>query len=331
MRAITARLDHRVAVQTAHDVVAHGVDPVPAHHAFGAVEVELVQLAGVEHARDARREFVGQRRVRLRVEGDVALLQVVGLRACGMGGGPCLEGSARAGFEGVRRFAREFGILDDLAADADRITVAGVGEDRVVAHRGRLVDVQHGVGRRERAGQRIAVERDQMRTRYRRDPRVARIDARGQGVDADPQSGVMDAGGCVLHVRQAAREIVGAHRIVAERLPPAVQVDRREAAAPRDFDPVVSRGVREIGKEIGAAHGLGLQRPGPAAARERHARVHRHRAQHGRHPVLGAGGESGAPAGEPVLRGRGDLKRVATDLGLDRQVVAAQADGVGVV
>jgi len=248
-----------------------------------------------------------------------------------MGGGPRLEGSARAGFEGVRRFAREFGILDDLAADADRIAVAGVGEHRVVARRGWLVDVQHGIGRRKRAGQRVAVEGDQMRTRLRRDPRVARIDARGQGVDADAQSGVVDAAGRVLHVRQAARKIVGAHRIVAKCLPPAVQMDRRETAAPRDLDPVVGRGIREVGKEIGTAHGFSLQRPGSAAARERHARVHGHLPQHRRHPLLGAGGEPRAPTGEPVFDGGGDLKRVAPDLGLDRQLVAAQADGVGVV
>ena len=91
VRAVATRLGQRAAAQAFEDRVAHGINAVAAHHALGAVEVDLVELAGVEDACDMVREVGGERRVGLRVEGDVTLLQIVGAFASGVNG--------RLGFE----------------------------------------------------------------------------------------------------------------------------------------------------------------------------------------------------------------------------------------
>ena len=84
VRSVAACLDHRVTLKAAHDLVSHYVDAVTAPHTLRAVEVKLVQLARIEDARDAVGQFIGQRRVRLGIEGDVTLLQIIGLITCGM-------------------------------------------------------------------------------------------------------------------------------------------------------------------------------------------------------------------------------------------------------
>ena len=54
-----AGLCQNLTLQTLENGAAHKIDAVAAHHAFGAVEVDLVELTGVEDVGDVVGQFIG--------------------------------------------------------------------------------------------------------------------------------------------------------------------------------------------------------------------------------------------------------------------------------
>ena len=130
--AVAARFGQHFAVQAPENRMSHEVDAIAAQHALGTVEVDLVELAGVEDARDVFRQIGGQRRVRPGIEGEVALLQIGGAVADRMLLRPGLESATPALRKGVGRIRNNGAVLHDLRADAHGIAVARVAEDHIV-------------------------------------------------------------------------------------------------------------------------------------------------------------------------------------------------------
>ena len=188
------------------DFPTHCVDAVAAAHAFGPVEIDAVQSGGVIDVGDGVGEIFGQLAVRIRIEGDVALLQVVRLVALRMGGDFRAEGAARAFFEGVGRLTGDFRILDDFLSDLDGVAVGGIAPDDFMSGHGLFIDVELRIRFGERPRERVGGAGDQIVRRDGRHPWIARIDAGRQRVEGGEHARLMDFVHGLFHIIQSIGE-----------------------------------------------------------------------------------------------------------------------------
>ena len=120
------------AVQTLEDHSAQGVDPVPAAHALRSVEIDHGHVALVVDAGDPVGQLGRQRTLRVGVERQITLLEVVDRGVLCVGSGSGLERSPLALEKGIGGLARDRRVADQFAADPQRIAVARVAPDHVV-------------------------------------------------------------------------------------------------------------------------------------------------------------------------------------------------------
>ena len=282
VRARAARLYRRrmavVALELPEYLVAHHVNAIARAHALGAVEVELVEVAGVVDVREAVGQLVCQGGVRLRIESDVALVQIVGLRASRIGAALLrAERAALYAGERVRHLvAADPRVLYELVADPEHVAVGRIREHRRMALHGFFVDEHLRILLAERRRERVRRVGDELLAADGAYPRILRRYAGRKSMDARAKPGRVDLLHARLHRVYAAGEGALADRIVPEHGGPVRVVDVGESAALYEVDPVVYVAVVDSREHVAPAGHFAFHRPRAAGIALRRAGRDRH-------------------------------------------------------